>query len=394
MSTPTGAATPRPSLFWRLLPSYLLVIAVAVAVTFLAGEAFAPFFLQHHVNAMIRDMNEMMQGMDLRASAPGLAATTEDLSVAYRRALTQSLAWAGIAATIAAGAVGLFVTNRIVQPLRAMRRASYDIAAGQYEGRLDDRAPGEVGDLATAFNTMADKLERTEERRVALLADVAHEFRTPLSNLRGYIEGIQDGVFSAADSTTLLACNRQIQRLQRLVDDLSLLSRVETGTLSLTTYRMDARTIVANNASAFRPAFAEKGVALAVSVPNRPVWVQADPERSEQALANLLQNALRHTPAAGAVTLMLAGPDDEKRRSSALIRVSDTGTGVAPDDLPNVFTRFYRGHDGPRSDGGSGIGLTIAKHLVERQGGTIGVNNNSGEGASFWFTLLLDHPDF
>ncbi len=384
MRTHASAATQRTSLFWRLLPSYFLVIGVAAAVTFVAGEGFAPFFLRHHVN-------DMMQSLGLRAATPGLGAMTEDLSVAYRHALTQSLAWAAIAAAIAAGAVSLFVTNRIVQPLRAMRKASYDIAGGRYHDRLDDLAPGEVGDLAAAFNTMADTLERSEEHRLALLADVAHEFRTPLSNLRGYIEGIQDGVFTADDSATLPACNRQLQRLERLVDDLSLLSRVETGALPLTPLRMDARTIVTANAAAFRPAFHERGVTLDVALPDQPVWVQADPERSEQALANLLQNALRHTPASGTVTLTLTTQTGETPADGALLRVSDSGPGVTPDDLPNLFTRFYRAHASPRSDGGSGIGLTIAKHLIERQGGAIGVTSNPGEGASFWFTLPLDH---
>ncbi len=383
MKGPRGEVTPRSSLFWRLLPSYLLVVGVAVGVTFVAGEGFAPLFLRHHVN-------DMMEAMGLRAATPGLGAMAEDLSVAYRRALTQSLAWAALAAIIAAGAVGLIVTNRIVRPLRAMRRASYDIAAGRYDDRLDDRGLGEVGDLAAAFNTMADTLERSEERRVALLADVAHEFRTPLSNLRGYIEGIEDGVFAADDSATLPACNRQIQRLERLVDDLSLLSRVETGTLPLTPHRVDARTIVTATSDAFRPAFHDLGVTLEVSLPSQSVWVRADPERSEQALANLLKNALRHTPMGGEVVLTLTIATGKELQGGALVRVSDTGPGVATDDLPDLFTRFFRGHSGPRSDGGSGIGLTIAKHLIERQGGAIGVISEAGKGASFWFTLPLE----
>lgn len=378
-----GAGRRRSSLFWRLLPSYLLVVAVAAVVTLAVGEGFAPYFLRHHVD-------DMMRAMDLDAMATGMRGMTQDLAAAYRRALTQSLAWAVVAASVAAAVVGLFVSRRIVLPLRAMRRASRSVAGGHYEERLDPRAPGEVGDLADAFNELAEALANSEARRVALLADVAHEFRTPLANLRGYVEGLEDGVFEAGDATALPACRRQIERLERLVDDLSLLSRVETGVLDLRPERIDARTVAQHAAQAFLPAYRQADVRLDLALPADPVWVWADGERSEQALANLLSNALRFTPPGRSVRLTLRAVADlaarpEEGGAAARLEVRDEGPGVAPGDLPHVFKRFYRGA-GPAAQG-RGIGLTIARHLVERQGGVLDVDSPPGEGATFWFTL-------
>ena len=176
-----------PSLYWRLLPSYLLVVVVAAGTALLAGEALAPFFLQRHLDTMMETLHAH--------GDQTLDAMADDLEAGFRRALTQSLLWALAVSALAASLVGLYVTRRVVRPLRALTRASRRIAGGRYSQRLDGRAPGEIGELAAAFNTMAEALERSEERRVQLVADLAHEFRTPLSNLRGYLEGLEDGVF-------------------------------------------------------------------------------------------------------------------------------------------------------------------------------------------------------
>jgi signal transduction histidine kinase len=387
VSAPTPDAGPgeavsaagRTSLFWRLLPSYLLVIVVAAAAAFLVGEALAPFFLRHH-------MDEMMAALGNRGTmgmSGGLNGMGVDLNEAYRRALTQSLTWASLLAALAATGVALYVTGRIVTPLRDMTRASERIAGGRYGDRLDPSAPGEVGELAAAFNRMADTLQRSEERRVELLADVAHEFRTPLSNLRGYVEGLEDGVFE--DATGVFeASRRQLDRLAHLVDDLSLLSRVETGQLELEPAPVDARSLLDASVAAFAPEAERRGVHLEVRAPQPSPWVHADRERSLQVLSNLIGNALRYTPGGGAVTLEVSPPAQGEVRFA----IRDTGPGIAPEDLPNVFKRFYRG-DKARSphSGGSGIGLTIARQLVERQGGTIAVVSPPGEGATFTFSL-------
>ncbi len=367
----------RPSLYWRLLPSYLLVITVSAVTAFVTGESFAPFFLERHVNSMMRTMNNLTtEGMSQSMNV--------DLNAAYRLALTNSLSWAALVSIVAAAAVGLFVTHRIVTPLRAMKRASRRIASGNYRARLDTRVPGEIGDLAEGFNTMAATLERSEEQRVALLADVSHEFRTPLSNLKGYLEGLEDGVF-APDDATLGACHRQLGRLERLVDDLSVLSRAENGQLELHPARIDVEHLLEQSHEAFRARFEQKGVHLALDTSSGPLTVFADPERTTQVLANLIGNALRHTPAGGSVTLRAV------REGAAGVRleVEDNGSGIAPDDLPHVFKRFFRGDKarGHEVGGGSGIGLTLVKQFVERQGGHVGVANKPGAGARFWLVL-------
>lgn len=366
----------RGSLYWRLLVSYVLVIAMASVTFWLAGQSFAPFFLERHVNSMMRTAHnltpETMQ-----------TSMTTDLAVAYRQALSQSFLWAVLVAVAAAGAVALYVSRRVVIPLKELRRAAGRIAAGRYEDRLDARVPGEVGDVADAFNAMAETLSQSEARRVDLLANVAHEFRTPLSNLNGYIEGLEDGVF-APDASTLNACKRQLERLGHLVDDLSLLSRVESGQEVFAPRTVPAGRLLEQAATAFRPQFDKKGVGLEVTPCSPKLSVRADAERSGQILANLLGNALRHTPPGGLVRLS-AEPSDGAVRFS----VTDTGEGIAEADLPHVFTRFFRADKarGRETGGGSGIGLTIVRHYAERQGGEVGAESEPGRGSRFWFTL-------
>lgn len=367
----------RPSLFWRLLPSYLLVIAVGAATAFVAGESFAPFFLERHVNSTMATMHDL--------SAAGMSeGMALDLNAAYRRALTSSLLWAALVSAAAAALVGLFVTRRIVAPLRAMTRASQSIAGGNYRARLEPHVPGEIGEVAEAFNTMAARLERSEVRRMALLADVSHEFRTPLSNLKGYVEGLEDGVF-ALDAETLVACGRQLDRLERLVDDLILLSRVETGRVELEPARIDVVDLLAASRDAFRARFAKKGVQIVLDTPAAPLRAVADPTRISQVVANLVDNALRHTPTDGTVTLRAF----QDGVSAVRVEVEDTGPGVPPEDLPHVFDRFFRGDKSRGHDDGtgSGIGLTLVKQFVERHGGRVGVTNRPERGACFWFTL-------
>ncbi|MDZ7802165.1 MAG: HAMP domain-containing sensor histidine kinase [Trueperaceae bacterium] len=377
-----GPPTPAPSLFWRLFPSYLLVVAVGAVTAFVAGEAFAPFFLERHMGAM-------MGGMHGPQGGPMTEGMASDLEGAYRRALTSSLAWATAGSVVAAALVGLFVTGRIVAPLRAMTRASRRIAGGTYQDRLTAGMPGEIGELVGAFNKMAATLESTEAQRVALLADVAHEFRTPLSNLKGYVEGLEDGVF-AADEATLAACRRQVDRLGRLVDDLSVLSRVETGQLELRPAAVAAGDLLEHAREAFQARFERKGVRLDVDAPPSPLVAWTDAERTGQMLANLTSNALRHTPHGGRVRLRATREDARSVR----FEVEDSGAGISDEDLPHLFTRFYRGDKARARDGGegSGIGLTLVKELAQRQGGEVGVRSTPGEGSTFWFTLPLAAP--
>lgn len=366
------------NLFWRLFISYAFIITLGVLTLYLASEVFAPLFLDHH----IRQMREMMRGM---LGAPMVEAMEADLSNAYRRALNQSLLWGGLVSVAVAGMMSVFVTYQLVSPIRAMQRASRRIAAGQYSQRLDEAAPGEVGALAQAFNAMAAALESSEARRVELLHNVAHEFRTPLTSLRGYLEGLEDGLF-AADEATITASKRQVARLMRLVEDLSLLSRVEAGQETVKPEAVKVASLLAQAAVAFRPQFAAKQVALVLpAIPD--TWqVRADPQRTQQVLSNLIANALRHTPTGGEVRLAA-----QLHVQDVLVSVADNGEGIPGEALSHIFTRFYRVDPArpSQADAGSGIGLTIAKHFVEAQGGAIGAESKLGQGSRFWFTLPL-----
>lgn len=373
----------RDSIFLRLLASHLLVVAVGAGGIFLAGEALSPLVIDRHVRQMVTFLHTHMDRP--------LAALSQDLEVSYRRALTQSIGWSVALAALAGVAVAWFVTRRIVKPLRSLTLASRRIAGGRYAQRLDAGAPGEIGELAAAFNRMAETLQHSEEQRVKLLSDVAHEFRTPLSNLRGYLEGLEDGVFGPKDVAE--PTRRQIARLEHLVDDLSLLSRVETGQVPLVVEPVAAAEILEAAAEAFRPRFAARDVDLVVDPTEADLTVLADGERVQQVLGNLLANALRFSPARGRVRLgaRWAGSQHLGRahRPSVRFEVQDDGPGVAPGEREAIFRRFYRGDTSRGRDdgGGSGIGLTLAKELIERQDGEIGVDSTEGEGSSFWFVL-------
>ena len=356
-------AAPRRSrsLLWRVFGSYLVVVAVATVGALVAGEAFAPFLLDRHMRSM---------GPMMGHGADPMAAMTADLADAYRSALTQSLAWAALVATIVAAVVAWTVTRRVVDPLADLREASRAIARGNYERRLDADAPGEIGDLAGSFNTMAEALEQGEAIRRQLLSDLSHELRTPLSNLRGYLEALEDGVFNL-DAPTSAALRRQVERLERLVADLSLLSGLEAGQVPVVAAPVDLVALVSDSVSAFRARFDERGVALSADAA-AGLWVQADANRTAQVLENLLDNALRHTPAGGRVTVCARAEGGLAR-----VEVRDTGPGVPEALREAIFRRLFRGDPARAAvqGEGSGIGLTIARELVLRQGGAIWVED-------------------
>jgi len=362
----------------RVFAANLTVVAVAAVSAILAGWAFAPLLLERHVESMMR----------MTSHGPGFERMAADLDAAYRLALGQAIAWAVAIASVAAVAVAWAVTSRLVAPLRALREASSEIAAGRPGARLDVDAPGEIGELAASFNAMATALDEADTVRRRLVTDLAHELRTPLSNLRGYVEALEDGVFEFDDDTRR-ALGRQVERLERLVTDLGALHDLEAGQVPLEAVDTDLVELVRTSAAAVNTRFADRAVDLAVAVPTEGVWVRADPVRTGQVLENLIDNALRHTPSGGRVEVEVAASTDEAR-----VEVRDTGPGVEERDREAVFRRFYRA-DPARATGmgaGSGVGLTIAKALVERQGGAIGVDAAPGGGARFWFTVPVAAP--
>jgi histidine kinase len=287
-----------------------------------------------------------------------------------------------------------------------MTAASRRIAAGNYGERVTaETRPGmedELGQLASSFNTMAAQLEQTEAMRRRMIGDVAHELRTPLTTIKGSLEGLIDGVLPA-DAATFQQLHHEADRLQRLVNDLQELSRVESGAYSLERQPVRVETLVQGVASRMRPQYDDKGVSLQVDCPADLPAVPADADRLTQVLTNLLGNALQYTPAGGGVGIHCnlvenrriteRFPDQagEKPKTDSwlLVSIRDTGVGIAPEHLPHVFDRFYRADKSrSRAGGGSGIGLTIARHLVEAQGGWIKVESaGTGKGSAFLFCI-------
>ena len=375
----------RRHLGWKLFLSYLIIIVVGVLVLGSAAELAIPASFNRHMGSMGSMMEEVMGG-----AGGGLDAEA-DLFDSYRAAVNQSLLLAASAATLAAVLVSFLVSRRVVQPVRQMMAASQRVADGHYEERVLVRGSpppeemDELDQLAVAFNQMAARLERTEAMRRQLIGDVAHELRTPLSTIKGSLEGLMDGMLEP-DEANLLQLHREAERLQRLVADLQELSRVEAGAFKLKLQPASVSHLIASAAERLGRQFEDKGVSLEIDLPPELPAVLADEDRIGQVVLNLLGNALQYTLAGRAVRISARGVAAEVQ-----IEIQDEGIGIPAEHLQHIFTRFYRVDPSrARAGGGSGIGLTIAKHLVERQGGRIWAESSgAGTGSRFTFTLPL-----
>jgi two-component system, OmpR family, sensor histidine kinase BaeS len=287
------------------------------------------------------------------------------------------------AALIAALAVAgsLLVSRRVVRPIRALTGASYRLGKGDLSERVPVVGRDELAALAQSFNRMADSLQRGEERQRRLVADVAHELRTPLANLRGYLEALKDGVISPGPEV-FTSLHEEAVLQQRIVDDLQDLALAEAGTLVYHRSQVDLAELLEVCRTAHQAVAEAAGVRLAVSG-DEPGYVHADPDRLRQVLGNLVGNALRATPSGGSITLAA-----RQEGGYAVITVTDTGTGIQREHLPHVFDRFWRADAArDRASGGSGLGLAIARQLVTDHGGTIQVESEHGAGTTFTIRL-------
>ena len=376
----------RLSRWWRqhlavkLFFAHLLVIAAGAITLLAAGESVAPKAFDRHLATMGRMMQRLMQGGMMGRGPYGGAGYVDlnaDLFHNFHAALNEAMVIALLVSGAAAVVVSWIVSRRIVAPIQAMSRVSRRIAEGHYEERVavsPDAAEGtdELGELALNFNRMAERLARTEAARRQWLADISHEMRTPLASIRAYAEGLQDGVFPP-EPEIYQQIVRETKRLQRLVDDLHELSRLEAGAYTLNRHPVAPKQLVDEVLQRFAPAYADKGVALQSEVPDQAPAVWADAERIIQVLSNLLDNALRHTPPGGQVTVRVIPPQAPGgEKGWVRFEVQDTGEGIPPEHLPRLFHRFYRvDKSRSRRRGGSGIGLTIARLLVEAHDGRI-----------------------
>ncbi len=310
----------------------------------------------------------------------------QELFQDFVASFNEALIYAGIAALFIGVLVSWFFSRGIIAPVQAMTVASHRIAEGKYEERVEKSRSDELGQLAHSFNQMAEKLEQIEEMRRQLIGDVSHELRTPLTAIKGSMEGLMDGILPANDETYSVV-HEEAGRLSRLVDDLQELSRVEAGAYPLQAGPVELSRVVDTVVKRLSYAFDGKGVALVPNLVADLPQVLADEDRLIQVLTNLLGNALRHTPAEGQVTINAA-----RHENTVLVSVKDSGIGIAPEHLEHIFTRFYR-VDKSRSrqqGGGSGIGLTVSKHLVEAMGGDIWVESDGlNKGAIFSFRLKI-----
>jgi len=287
-----------------------------------------------------------------------------------------------IVASAASVALAWFLSRRILAPVRTLRLAVQKLGAGDLTQRVETTNLGDLGELASAFNAMANALQHMNYVQRQMIADVAHELRTPLSNIRGYIEAVRDRILEP-DEETIATLDGEAILLSRLVDDLQELSIVEAGQMALERQPEDLAELVTHTTDAMATAAAAKNVRLERRMADNLPLVSIDYHRISQVLRNLVDNALSHTGEGGCVMVEASRTGDWVQ-----VSVSDTGEGIEPEDLPYVFDRFYRvDKSRTRATGGSGLGLTISKGLVEAHGGTMHVESRRGAGSRFFFTL-------
>jgi histidine kinase len=367
----------RQHLSLKLFVSYLVVIIVGMVVLASAAELAVPGAFERHMEVMA----ELFGGVS--------AVLEQDIYSSFRSAVTEALAVAASAAFVFAVVLSIFVSRRVVSPVQEMQRASRRIADGHYDERVGIPGNGvreqldELGRLALSFNQMAARLAETEAIRRDLIGNVAHELRTPLTTIKGYMEGMIDGVLPA-EAETFQQVYREADRLQRLVRDLQELSRVEAGAVELDLRPAPVSRLVESVVARLSRQFEDKGVALMTETARDLPPVLVDQDRINQVLLNLVGNALQYTPPGGQVRIQAQREDDVVR-----LAVTDTGIGIEPVHLPHIFERFYRvDKSRSRAGGGSGIGLTIARHLVKAHGGELEATSAGlGMGSTFSFTL-------
>ena len=373
----------RTHLAWKVFISYVLVILVGVAVLATAASISAPSAFDRH----LASMSSMMSGSGMMGGSP--LPLQNDLYAGYQAAIIEALSLAAIAALSAAVFASYFISRQVVGPVQKMMLASHRVAEGEYgerlkiSGNLQMNQVDELDQMALSFNQMADKLEKTETMRRQLIGDVSHELRTPLTAIKGYMEGLIDGVIPATPETYQQVFS-EADRLQRLVNDLQELSRVEAGAFQLDIQPVSVDSLVGTVVDHLGRQFEEKGISLHIILEAGLPDVAADRDRILQVLTNLVGNALQYTPSGGKVIVQAA-----REKNEIAITITDTGIGIAPDHLPFVFNRFYRTDKSrTRASGGSGIGLTIAQALVKAHHGRIWVESaGEGKGSSFHFTL-------
>jgi histidine kinase len=365
----------------RLITSHALVALLGAAATYLIVRQVAPnLFDQNMMHSGTGSMMGQRQGQ-----GPGANAT---LRADFADAVDRALLVGTLVGAAAAALFGSLAALALVRPINRLRAATRVMASGRYAAPVPVPRERELADLVTDVNTLGRALATTEQRRVRLIGEVAHEMRTPLTVIDGYVEAMIDGVMPSTPGT-LAEVSEEVRRLRRLGEDLSTLSRAEEGRIELDLRPVDLRTVARNAAERLGSQAEDLGVELAVTPGPAALPVTVDADRIAQVVTNVVGNAIRATPASGRVRVACRAEG-----GWAVVEVADTGEGLAADDLERVFERFYRAPGRRRAEGdtGSGIGLTIARGIARAHGGDLVARSDGpGQGAVFILRLPLAH---
>ena len=351
----------RSSLLWKLLAINAATIGVVIVVVWLAVDFLAADYfsvLMERYNISPSESHQMF------------------LDSIHRYLLQGSLLALGLAVLLS-----FLLTRKVLRPLSDMAAVSKKIAAGDYTARVDSASRDEVGQLAHAFNQMADSLERIEQLRRSMVVDMAHELRTPLTNIRGYLEALADGVVPPSKETFTMLQD-EILRLVRLVEDLNELTKADAARAYLRRDNLALPDLIDQALELYRYQFESRGVDVETAYAASAGQLMGDRDKLLQVLRNLVQNACQYTPENGAVAI-----STERVAEGIKATFANTGPGIAERDLRLIFERFHRAEKSrSRDSGGAGIGLAIVKELVEAHGGTVGAESAQGQ-VRIWFTL-------
>jgi len=352
------------------------------------GRQYNPTWLGKEQQALdIRDGNNKVGVLYIGPEIlpQGSAASIQSVS----SSINWFLLWGAIMAIIVALVITLFLSQRISAPIHAITSAASKLGKGDFSQRVNFKGKDEVGKLVQTFNSMAgelmsmtDNLIRAKQLQQNLIADVAHELRTPVAGIRAYMEAIQDGLLEPTKEN-LNSIYEDIGLLSRLIGDLQVLSQADSNELNLMCQPENIATVIHRVMESMQSQVSIKGIKLSIDLPSILPAVEIDALRVSQVLRNLLDNAISHTPQGGKIEVTA-----KEYEGYIEVKVSDTGEGIPKEELPNIFERFYRvDKSRTRATGGSGLGLTIAKRLVEAHGGEINVQSELGKGSSFTFTI-------
>jgi len=370
----------------QLMIAVTLVALAAVTVTALLSVQVATQRVGRLFDAPV-PAQDAARAAAARGAGPGMAGGGPAFAEARRAALRADLWRANLQsaaiALLVAAAVGMVLAARLARPLRSLTTTANRYASGERMARADESGRDEVAEVARAFNRVADNLRREEEQQQRLIADIAHELRTPLTVLKGELEALEDGLMEA-EPDTFRRLGEEVTLLERLVQDLRLLTQAESGELALHRGSVDLSALVREATTSFATHARHRDITLVPDL--APVTLEADADRLKQVLSNLLENAVRHAPAGSRIDVGLG-----RVGGHALLSVRDRGPGIPDDERERVFQRFYRLDPArSRATGGSGLGLAIVRSLVELHGGSVAAATHPQGGAVLTVRLPLD----